>query len=273
MAAPLFILSFRQRDELTRTAEGAGWQPIAARRADQAEARFLASGALVALVDARGASADGVAAVRALGDAVEANAGALLVLLSRTDEGLLGELHALGATHFLVSPFTEAQLRMRLRFAARTRSGWRRAAERPAKRGRVVSWRWRRATGGSRWRPRSRARPGCDRRDAPWPAGGAAAARRGGRIACAPRWRGCSDGEATPSPIPIPSGRRGGSPTICGSSDGAWSPHRGDRARSRADSRDALTGVGDGRAARAWMNERLAERGAGDGASSCCWSR
>ncbi len=111
MAAPLFILSFRQRDELTRAAEGAGWQPIAARRGDQAEARFLASGALVALVDARGAGAEGIAAVRSLGDAVEANAGALLVLLSRTDEALLGELHALGATHFLVSPFTEAQLR------------------------------------------------------------------------------------------------------------------------------------------------------------------
>src|SRR5436189_287954 len=54
MGAPLFILSFRHRDELTRLAEGAGWQPIAARRADQAEARFIASGASVALVDARG---------------------------------------------------------------------------------------------------------------------------------------------------------------------------------------------------------------------------
>jgi hypothetical protein len=31
MGAPLFILSFRHRDELSRLAEGAGWQPIAAR--------------------------------------------------------------------------------------------------------------------------------------------------------------------------------------------------------------------------------------------------
>ena len=42
-AAPLFILSVRHRDELTGTAERAGWQPIAARRPDNAESRFIAS--------------------------------------------------------------------------------------------------------------------------------------------------------------------------------------------------------------------------------------
>ena len=84
MGAQLFILSFRHRDELTRLAEGAGWQPIAARRGANAEARFLASGATVALVDARGALDEGLEAVRAIGDAVEANAAALLVLTSMT---------------------------------------------------------------------------------------------------------------------------------------------------------------------------------------------
>src|SRR5205809_588389 len=53
MGAPLFILSFRHRDELSRLAESAGWQPIAARRADNVEARFIASGAAVAVIDAR----------------------------------------------------------------------------------------------------------------------------------------------------------------------------------------------------------------------------
>jgi uncharacterized protein (DUF1330 family) len=53
--APLFILSFRHRDELTRVAESAGWQPIAARRTANAEGRFIASAASVAVVDARGA--------------------------------------------------------------------------------------------------------------------------------------------------------------------------------------------------------------------------
>src|SRR5687767_6689028 len=102
MAAPLFILSFRHRDELTRISEAAGWRPIAARRADQAEARFLASGAAVGVVDARGALAEGLDAVRAIADAAEANASALLVLLSRGDTPALEEMHGRGATHFLV---------------------------------------------------------------------------------------------------------------------------------------------------------------------------
>ena len=52
--APLFVLSFRQRDELASLAAGAGWQVVAARRAGGAERRFLSSGAAVAVIDARG---------------------------------------------------------------------------------------------------------------------------------------------------------------------------------------------------------------------------
>src|SRR3546814_10385860 len=107
--AALFILSFRHRDELTKVSEGAGWQPIAARRLANAEARFIASSATVAVVDARGALPDGQEAVRTLGDTIEANAGALLVLLSRNDGAALDQFHADGATHFLVSPFSEQQ--------------------------------------------------------------------------------------------------------------------------------------------------------------------
>ena len=119
MPSSLFILSFRHRDELSRLAEGAGWQPIAARRADNVEARFVASGAAVAIVDARGALAEGEGAARTIAEAVEANEAALLVLLSRTDAGALDRFHQLGATHFLVSPFTEPQLLHAIRFAHR----------------------------------------------------------------------------------------------------------------------------------------------------------
>ena len=70
--AALFILSFRHRDELTKVAEEAGWQPIAARRAANAEARFIASDASVAVVDARGALGEGHEAVRMLADPAEA---------------------------------------------------------------------------------------------------------------------------------------------------------------------------------------------------------
>ena len=119
MGAPLFILSFRHRDELSRLAEGAGWQPIAARRAENAEARFVASGASVAVIDARGALAEGQEAVRAIADAAEANAAALLVLLSKGDAAALETFHRHGATHFLVSPFPEGQLVQAFQFARR----------------------------------------------------------------------------------------------------------------------------------------------------------
>ena len=54
-----------------------------------------------------------------IADAVEANAAALLVLLSRNDAGALDAFHQHGATHFLVSPFTEPQLLHALQFAQR----------------------------------------------------------------------------------------------------------------------------------------------------------
>ena len=146
-AAPLFILSFRHRDELTRLAESAGWQPIAARRSANGEARFISSGAAVAVVDARGSLAEGREAVRMLADPVEANAAALLVLVSRTDGEAVDQLHQDGATHFLVSPFQEKQFLQALLFARRHAErvgggarGGRRSAEEEGEGG--SSWRW-----------------------------------------------------------------------------------------------------------------------------------
>jgi len=149
-SSPLFILSFRHRDELNAVVERAGWQPIAARRIESAESRFIASGASVAIVDARGALAEGREGVRALGDPAEANAAALLVLLSRGDSDALDEFHAAGATHFLVSPFSEQQLLQAVQFAQRhaERVGGRRpnrAGERSGESGKreaTASWRW-----------------------------------------------------------------------------------------------------------------------------------
>jgi len=118
-AASLFIVSFRHRDELTAIAARAGWRPIAARRAAGAELRFIGSGATVAVVDGRGALDEAIGAIRSLADPVQANAAALLVLLSRSDVARLDEVYAAGATHYLASPFGEPELRQALRFAAR----------------------------------------------------------------------------------------------------------------------------------------------------------
>jgi diguanylate cyclase (GGDEF)-like protein len=118
-AAALFILSFRHRDELTVAAGRGGWRPIAARRAAGAERRFIDSRATIALVDGRGAFHEAIGAIRALADPAEANAASLLVLLSRNDVAQLGDVFAAGATHYLASPFSEAELLQALRFAAR----------------------------------------------------------------------------------------------------------------------------------------------------------
>ena len=149
--APLFLLSFRHRDELIESVERAGWQAIAARRADLIERRFIASGAGIAIVDARGAFDEGLAAVKALGDPVEANAGALLVLASRGDVARLDDIYQAGATHFLASPFGEREFTQALRFAARyvarLGGGEQAAKVRAAMRAADESW-W-------RWRPGS----------------------------------------------------------------------------------------------------------------------
>ena len=73
----------------------------------------------MAIVDARGAFDEGIGAVRLLADAVEANAASLVVLLSRNDVTRLDAILAAGATHYLASPFGEAELLQALRFAAR----------------------------------------------------------------------------------------------------------------------------------------------------------
>jgi diguanylate cyclase (GGDEF)-like protein len=147
-AAPLFVLSFRHRDELTQILEAAGWQPIAARRSANAEGRFVSSGASVAVVDARGALEDGHEGVRTLGDTAEANASALLVLVSKKDAAAVDRFHSEGATHFLVSPFSDQQFVQAVHFAQRhaermggTQRTLRRAGDGTQERG--ETWRWR----------------------------------------------------------------------------------------------------------------------------------
>ena len=118
-ARPVFILSFRQRDELAGMAARAGWRPIAARRADGLVARVSASGAPVVVIDARGALEDGLAATRAISDAADAAERAIVVLLSRGDADALDGTFAAGATHFLLSPMREIEFTRTLRFAER----------------------------------------------------------------------------------------------------------------------------------------------------------
>jgi diguanylate cyclase (GGDEF)-like protein len=117
--APVFVLSFRQRDEMAAAAAGAGWSVVAARRGEGVERRFLSSGASVAVVDARGALSDGLEAARALGGVIEASGGAMLILVSQSDTIHLRDFYDAGATHFLASPMSIASIAQAMRFAHR----------------------------------------------------------------------------------------------------------------------------------------------------------
>jgi len=146
-SSPLFLLSFRERDALARMAERAGWSAIAARRADRLEQRFLASGAAVAVIDAREMLAEGLAAARMIADAAEANGAALLMLIGRRESSGIAAAFEAGATHYLLTPFGEREFAQALRFAQRhadrLAGGHRAAGARAAIiRSEAMLWRW-----------------------------------------------------------------------------------------------------------------------------------
>ncbi|WP_288411524.1 EAL domain-containing protein [uncultured Sphingomonas sp.] len=114
----LFVLSFRQRDELAAILSRAGWRVVAARRADGLRQRVAASGTAIAIVDARGAIDEGIAATAELARTA-GHGDALLVLVSRGDTDRLRALHDAGATHFLVSPIGGEVLLQAVRSAER----------------------------------------------------------------------------------------------------------------------------------------------------------
>ncbi|AJP71838.1 putative bifunctional diguanylate cyclase/phosphodiesterase [Sphingomonas hengshuiensis] len=117
--APVFVLSFRQRDEVAAAAAGGGWRVVAARRPEGVEQRFLASGASVAVIDARGAMSDGLAAAKALGPTIAAHGAAMLILVSQSDTVHMRHFYDAGATHFLGSPMSSAAMAHAIRFALR----------------------------------------------------------------------------------------------------------------------------------------------------------
>lgn len=123
MTAPpertLFLLSFRQRDELAAAVTRGGWRAVAARRSEGLERRVAASGARVVVIDARGAAIDGLEATRMIAAAASGAGRALLVLVSRGDAQMLDDFYDAGATQFLASPMREAELHAALRFAER----------------------------------------------------------------------------------------------------------------------------------------------------------
>lgn len=116
---PVLIVSPRYADEVAVSVAETQLVPRIERRPERAAERFEAEPARLVVVDARGALAQGLAAARALGAAVEERQGAMLVLLSRTDGNATRAALDAGATGVLVSPFGSAAFGDALRLAAR----------------------------------------------------------------------------------------------------------------------------------------------------------
>ncbi|MBW4329431.1 GGDEF domain-containing phosphodiesterase [Stakelama sp. CBK3Z-3] len=142
---PIFLLSFRHRDELAATVSRAGWSVVAARRPEGVEQRLLASGAAVVLVDARGAVKEALAATSRLAGHVGGRGGALIILVSRNMVGSLGAFLSAGATHFLTSPISQSELVHGIRFAEahcrRSMPGVAQARQDERASG-LLQWRW-----------------------------------------------------------------------------------------------------------------------------------
>jgi diguanylate cyclase (GGDEF)-like protein len=145
--APVFVLSFGYRDEMAVCTEQAGWKAIAARRAKGVERRFIASGAPIIVVDGRGALEEALAAMVVLADAVQAHGAALMAIIDTSEVEQLPRVLELGATQYLLAPFSMTEYAQALRFAERmvTRiaGGVDPAALRVAIAGQAQSWRWR----------------------------------------------------------------------------------------------------------------------------------
>ena len=98
------------RDEtLSAVAGAAGWS-VAAQ--DDGVAAIV-------VLDVREAVAKGLAKAGPLGDRARDGGGVLLVLVSGDDVAMLDQFHVAGATHFLRSPFTDAEFAHALKFAWR----------------------------------------------------------------------------------------------------------------------------------------------------------
>lgn len=112
---PLFILSPLERDALTRLAASLGWMPVAARRRERAESRYLGSLARTALIDLRGTDAEEAGAmIDSLREAVEASGGAMLALVDDAGAPHAAGLIGRGVTHMLDGPVNAERLRVAL---------------------------------------------------------------------------------------------------------------------------------------------------------------
>lgn len=114
------MLSFHDRDPLAAEISAVGWRVSSARRPEGLQNRFLSSNALIAVIDLRKATDDGLEAITSVA-ALDEDAG--IAILALADQGaqtdIAARCHAAGATHFLDMANAHADLPQAINFAYR----------------------------------------------------------------------------------------------------------------------------------------------------------
>jgi len=113
-------LSYANRDPLSAEISAYGWRVSSARRGKNLSNRFLASNALIALVDVRGSIEEGLLGIEKLA-AVAQNVGiAIIVLADMAEDGqIAAKAFDAGATHFHDMGNARADLEQAINFAYR----------------------------------------------------------------------------------------------------------------------------------------------------------
>lgn len=119
-AKHLFLLSFNDRDPLAAKISALGWRVSSARRGEGVQGRFWASSSLIAVVDVRDASEDGLHAISKIAAGMDNSGIAILALADQAEQdGIAAKCHEAGATHFLDIANPHADLQQALNFAYR----------------------------------------------------------------------------------------------------------------------------------------------------------
>ena len=127
----LFLLSFHARDPLATEIASFGWRVHSARRLDNLRGRFFSAGAMIAVIDVRGAEQDGLKAIAELSKAVNEGGIAILALVdSSQSSNIVGQCFESGATHYQDFAATRVGLDHSINYAFRYVENFRGGAER-----------------------------------------------------------------------------------------------------------------------------------------------
>lgn len=127
----LFLLSFHARDPLAAEIASFGWRVHSARRLDNLSARFFSAGAMIAVIDVRGAEHDGLKAIAEFSSTAAEGGIAILALVdSSQNREIIGQCFDLGATHYLDFADGGANLDQSINYAFRYVENFRGGAER-----------------------------------------------------------------------------------------------------------------------------------------------